>query len=408
LPDGFLTSRRAESRVKHRFLDCEIDLAARELHRGGRRVRLEPKVFDLLALLLAHQDRVVTKDEVQDALWPGVVVTEASLDRSVMKARRAVGDDARRQGVIRTVPKHGYRFVATLSPDAPRPFDPLRIEPEGLSPVRFAVSDGAHIAWRTLGEGPPDILSAPGFVSHLDMRYRVRPVVRLDTELARHARLISFDKRGVGLSDRVSEPPALEQTVADMLAVLDAAGSERALLWGVSESGPACALFAATHPERTLGLVLYGTFAKGIRSDDYPWLPPREVYERWVDSIVSEWGGPASIELFAPSEAQDPEVREAWARYLRAAATPTGMRAILKAMSEIDVREVLPRIRVPTVVLHRRDDRLVRAGAGEDLARRIPGARFRLMEGDAHWWFVGDTRPIIEEITGLLRPAGSS
>jgi len=394
--------------VKHRFLDCEIDLAARELHRGGRRVRLEPKVFDLLALLLAHQDRVVTKDEVQDALWPGVVVTEASLDRSVMKARRAVGDDARRQGVIRTVPKHGYRFVATLSPDAPRPFDPLRIEPEGLSPVRFAVSDGAHIAWRTLGEGPPDILSAPGFVSHLDMRYRVRPVVRLDTELARHARLISFDKRGVGLSDRVSEPPALEQTVADMLAVLDAAGSERALLWGVSESGPACALFAATHPERTLGLVLYGTFAKGIRSDDYPWLPPREVYERWVDSIVSEWGGPASIELFAPSEAQDPEVREAWARYLRAAATPTGMRAILKAMSEIDVREVLPRIRVPTVVLHRRDDRLVRAGAGEDLARRIPGARFRLMEGDAHWWFVGDTRPIIEEITGLLRPAGSS
>lgn len=391
--------------MKHRFLDCEIDLATREIQRAGARARPEPKVFDLIALLVAHRERVVSKDEIQDALWPGVVVTEASLDRTVMKARRAVGDDARRQAVIRTVPKHGYRFVAPLASESPRPFDSLRIEPEGLSPVRFARSGDAHIAWRTLGEGPPDILSAPGFVSHLDMRYRVRPVVRLDVELARHARVISFDKRGVGLSDRVSEPPTLEQTVADMAAVLDAAGSERALLWGVSESGPACALFAATYPERTLGLVLYGTFAKGIRSDDYPWLPPADVYERWVDSIVSQWGGPASIELFAPSEARDPEIREAWARYLRAAATPTGMRAILKAMSAIDVRDVLPRIRVPTVVLHRQGDQLVRVGAGEDLARRIPGSRFRQLEGDAHWWFVGDTRPIVEEITGLLAAA---
>jgi pimeloyl-ACP methyl ester carboxylesterase len=121
---------------------------------------------------------------------------------------------------------------------------------------------------------------------------------------------------------------------------------------------------------------------------------------------VSEWGGPASIELFAPREARDPEVREAWARYLRAAATPSGMRAILEALREIDVRDALPRIRTPTVVLHRRDDQLVRSPAGEDFARRIPGARFRLLEGDAHWWFVGDTQPIIDEIAGLLQSAG--
>ena len=392
--------------MKHRFLDCEINLAARELLRAGVRGRLEPKVFDLLALLLEHRDRVVSKDEIQDALWPGIVVTEASLDRTVMKARRAVGDDARRQAVIRTVPRRGYRFVATLADEAPRPFDPLRIEPEGLSPVHFAVSGDAHIAWRTLGEGPLDVLLAPGFVSHLDMRYRVRPVVRLDMQLARHARLICFDKRGVGLSDRVSQPPTLAQTTADMAAVLDAAGSKRALLFGVSESGPACALFAATYPERTAALAVYGSFAKGIRSEDYPWLPPRATYDRWVDRLVGEWGGPASIELFAPSEAQDPEVREAWARYLRAAATPSGMRAILEAMREIDVRDVLPRIRAPTVVLHRRDDQLVRYQAGEDFARRIPGARFRLLDGDAHWWFVGDTQPIIDEIAGLLASAG--
>ena len=392
--------------MKHRFLDCEIDLATREVQRAGARTRPEPKVFDLLALLLAHRDRVVSKDEIQAALWTGVVVTEASLERTVMKARRAVGDDARRQAVIRTVPKHGYRFVAPLATGAPRPFDPLRIEPDGLSPVRFAQSDGAHIAWRTLGEGPIDLLVAPGFVSHLDLRYRVRPVVALDVALARHARLICFDKRGVGLSDRVSTPPTLSQTVRDMAAVLDAAGSRRAVLFGVSESGPAAALFAASHPERVAGLALYGTFAKGIRGDDYPWLPPRDVYDQWVDSIVREWGGPASIELFSPSEARDPEIREAWARYLRAAATPSGMRAILEAMREIDVRDALGGIRVPTVVLHRQGDLLVRSGAGEDLARRIPGARFRLLAGDAHWWFAGDTAPIIEEIRGLL--AGSA
>lgn len=391
--------------MKHRFLDCELNMAARELTRDGRRQRLEPKAFDLLALLLEHRDRVVTKDEIQDALWPGVIVTEASLDRTVMKARRAVGDDARRQAVIRTVPRRGYRFVAPLASEAPRPFDPLRIEPEGLSAVHFARSGDAHIAWRTLGDGPQDILLAPGFVSHLDMRYRVRPVARFDSELARHARLIVFDKRGVGLSDRISEPPTLEQTVADMVAVLDAAGSRRALLFGVSESGPASALFAATHPERTTGLAVYGSFAKGSRSEDYPWLAPRDLYDHWVEQVVSEWGGPASIELFAPSEAHDPEVREAWARYLRAAATPAGIRAILQAMRDIDVREVLPGIRAPTVVLHRRDDRLVRCQAGEDFARRIPGARFRLMEGDAHFWFVGETRPIIEEIGKLLAAA---
>jgi len=389
--------------VKHRFLDCEIDLAARELLRAGARERLEPKVFDLLALLLERRDRVVSKDEIQDALWPGIVVTEASLDRTVMKARRAVGDDARRQIVIRTVPRRGYRFTATLGGDAAPPFDPLRIEPEGLSPVHFAVSDGAHIAWRSLGEGPLDILKASGFVSHLDMRYRIRPVVRFDTALARHARVICFDKRGVGLSDRVSSPPSLAQTVADMAAVLDAAGSRRALLVGVSESGPACALFAATYPERVTALAMYGTFAKGTQDDDYPWLPPRDIYDQWVDRIVSEWGGPAAIELFAPSEARDPEVREAWARYLRAAATPSGMRAILEALCEIDVRDVLPRIRAPTVVMHRRDDQLIRCGAGEDFARRIPGARFRLLEGDAHWWFAGDTQPVIDEIAGLLK-----
>lgn len=160
-------------------------------------------------------------------------------------------------------------------------------------------------------------------------------------------------------------------------------------------------------PERTRALAVYGSFAKGSRSADYPWMPPRETLDRWIDRVVGEWGGPASIELFAPSVANDEEVREGWARYLRAAATPAGVRAILNALCNIDVRDVLPRITAPTVVVHRRGDRLIRCQAGEDFARRIPGARFRTMEGDAHWWFVGENEPIIEEIGRLLGTTAS-
>jgi pimeloyl-ACP methyl ester carboxylesterase/DNA-binding winged helix-turn-helix (wHTH) protein len=403
LSDHFLTMAEPPDALHcHRFLDCELDLARRELRRAGHLEKIEPKVFDLLAYLVQHRDRVVSKDELQDRIWPGVVVTEASLDRSVMKARRVVGDDARRQAVIRTVPRRGYRFVARLADDARRPFDPLRIEPEGLSPVHFAQSGEVHVAWRTLGEGPPDLLIAPGFVSHLDMRYRVRPVANFDARLARSARVIVFDKRGVGLSDRVSRPPTLDQMVDDMLAVLDAAGAKRAVVFGVSESGPAAALLAARHPERVAGLILYGSFAKGSHSDDYPFPPPDDIYRRWLDDVVESWGGPTTIELFAPGVAGDEEFREGWARYLRAAAAPAGVRAILEALLGIDVRAELPRIRAPALVLHRRGDRAIRFGSGEDLARRIPGARLRALEGDAHLWFVGDADSILEEIEGFL------
>ncbi len=387
---------------RYRFLDCELDLARRELRRAGHLERPEPKVFDLLAYLLAHRDRVVSKEELQDRIWPGVVVTEASLDRTVMKARRVVGDDAKQQAVIRTVPRRGYRFVATLAGERPRPFDPLHIEPQGLSPVHFVGRDDVYLAWRTLGDGPLDLLIAPGFVSHLDMRYRVRPVANFDARLARNARVIVFDKRGVGLSDRVSRPPTVDEMVEDMVAVLDAAGAKRAVIFGFSESGPAAALLAARYPERVRALMLYGAFAKGTQSPDYPFLPPAETYQRWLEEMVQNWGGATSIELFAPGVAEDEEFREGWARYLRSAVGPAGVRAILEALLGIDVREELPGIRAPTLVMHRRGDRLIRFEAGEDLARRIPGARLRALEGDAHLWFVGDAESILTEIELFL------
>ncbi len=380
-----------------RFAGCELDLATRELRIAGEPQPIEPKAFDLLAYLLDHRERVVTKDELQDAIWPDVVVTEASLARSIMKARKAVGDDAHRQEIIKTLPKRGYRFVAPTNIDAAAPQ-----EPAGLSPVHFAPCGDLQIAWRTLGDGPQDMLFIPGFVSHLDFRYRIRMVSRFDSALAEHGRLIVFDKRGVGLSERVGQEHSIEHTVEDMLTVLDAAGSERAILFGVSESGPATVLFATRYPERVRAVIMYSTLAKGLWSDDYPWAATRKRYDAWLDELLSNWGGPLSVEYFAPSLAQDEEARAAWARYLRGSATPATVRGILEACRDIDVRDLLPQISVPTLVLHRRGDRLIPSGGSQHMAENIPGARFRLLEGDDHWWFVGNQQAILREIDQFI------
>lgn len=387
--------------LRCRFAGCELDAGARELRREGLLRAVEPKALDLLVYLIEHRDRVVGKDELQDALWPGVIVTEGSLNQAVMKARRAIGDDSTRQSLIRTVARRGYRFVGELESaprqasrdDAPLPEPP---------PVRFVRSGGVHLAWRTLGDGGTDILFQPGFVSHLDLRFRIPEMAAFDSALARQGRLLMFDKRGVGLSDRVGQPPTLEQGVDDMLAVMDAAGSRQAVLFGVSEGGPAAALLAALHPARCRALILYGSFAKGLRSADFPGAVPREVYDAWLERLLAGWGGPAGIELFAPSRAGDRVLAGAWAEYLRAAASPGGVRAVLEVLREIDVREVLPTIRVPTLVIHREGDRMIRVGAGRDMAARIPGARLAVVPGEDHWWFTGDTTPIHTAIASFI------
>lgn len=384
------------------FADCELDLAARELRVAGDPRAVEPKTFDLLVYLLNHRERVVSHDELMDAIWPGVIVTEAALARTVMKARKAVDDDAARQGVIRTVPKRGYRFVGELDNGSHGASIEVPAEPEDLSPVQFARSGGVHVAWRSLGSGSPAILFVPGFVSHLDNRYKVPSLIRFEQRLARKHRLVTFDKRGMGLSERVSYPPTMENTVADMVAVMDAAGIDKAVLFGVSEGGPATALFAATQPARTCGVIMYGAFAKGVRSSDYPWARPRKMFDAWVEEFISAWGAPASLEFFAPNMANDPQARTEWAYYLRNAATPASIRGVMEALRDTDVRDVLPQVQVPTLVMNRRGDRITRWQAGEDIAERIPGASFKLLEGNDHWWFVGDSESILQEIEAFL------
>ncbi|MDP7092869.1 MAG: alpha/beta fold hydrolase, partial [Gammaproteobacteria bacterium] len=339
-----------------------------------------------------------SKDELQDKLWPDVVVTEASLSRAIMKARKALDDHAREAEIIRTVPRKGFRFVADVREPAGSVF-----LVDGLSDVHFVENNGIHIAWRTLGEGPTDVFFAPGFVSHLDTRYRIREVAEFDTQLAAGRRLIAYDKRSVGLSERIGERPTLEENVGDMLAVLDAAKSKKAVIFAVSESGPVACRFAAKYPDRVTALILYGTFACGLKDDDYPHMWSRKTYDAWVDSLISQWGGAASLELFAPSISDDPAAQDGWARYLRSAATPGVIRGMFEVLRDIDVRDELAGINCPTLVLHRRGDRLVQCSAGRDLAERIPGAKFVELPGRDHWWFVGDQQSVLQAMQPYLQ-----
>lgn len=382
----------------YRFADCALDTQRRELRVGNTLVAVEPKVFDFIEYLVIHRDRVVTKSELQEHLWANVVVTEASLSRTVMKARKALRDTASNPRIIRTVPRRGFRFVAELSNHV----EPVDAAVPGLSDVRFVSSNDVHIAWRTLGTGSEDILFAPGFVSHLEARYRIGQVARFDQALAAGRRLITFDKRSVGLSDRIGKPPRLEDTVRDMTAVLDAAGSKRTAIFAVCESGPAACVFAAQNPDRVSHLILYGSFAKGVRSADYTVMPDAGMYRAWLENLIAGWGGPTSLELFAPSLADEMLVRKSWAQYLRSAASPGTVRGILESLLEIDVRDELAAIRCPTLVVHCKGDRMIRASAGSDLAERIPGAELVLLEGNDHWWFTENATAVVQAARPFL------
>ena len=273
------------------------------------------------------------------------------------------------------------------------------------APIRYAKSGDLNIAYQVTGDGPFDLVLVPGFVSHLELDWEDRRYARFLERLSSFSRLIRLDKRGTGLSDRPGGLPDLESRMDDVRAVMDAAGSDRAALFGYSEGGPMSVLFAATYPERTAALVLYGTYAKRLRSDDYPWAPTweeRVEAARWFEET---WGEEADLGAMAPSA--DAAMQRWWATRARAAASPGAARDLILMNSQIDVREILPTIRVPTLVLHRTGDRDARVEEGRYIAERIPGARFVELAGVDHFVAV-DADEIVDEVEEFLtgvRPA---
>ncbi len=276
---------------------------------------------------------------------------------------------------------------------------PLTTHPQ----TRYVQSSNVHIAYQVLGDGPVDLVFVPGFVSDLEQMWEEPGPAEFFRRLASFSRLILLDKRGVGLSDRVGYPPTLENTMDDILAVMGAVGSTRAVLMGCSEGGTSSALFAATYPERVLGLILYGTMAKGIRSADYPWALTSEQYDRWLEHMIANWGTALNLENFAPSRVHDERLAQWWARSLRLASSPGAVKGVLQVFRDIDVRVALPAIGAPTLVIHRTDDRAIRVGNGRFLASHIPGAKYVELPGDDHWWWLGDAESILTPIESFVK-----
>ena len=268
--------------------------------------------------------------------------------------------------------------------------------------IRYARNGEVSLAYQVTGEGPLDLVLVSGFVSHQEVLWEHPRTVRFAKRLESFSRLVRYDKRGQGFSDRPARPPTLEESMDDLRAVMDAAGCERAALFGVSEGGPMCQLFAATHPDRASALALYGTYARATRAPDYPIGWPPALMDTFNQTMVERWGGPVGVEQFAPSHAGDPEFREWWARLLRSGTSPHGATALLALYKELDTRAVLANIGVPTLILHRRDDILVREPQAAYLAEHIPGARYVVLDGDDHLVFAGDQDALLDEIEEFL------
>ena len=288
---------------------------------------------------------------------------------------------------------HTRALLATMSVDVPI----------SGARTRYAERRGLHIAYQVVGTGPPDIVWVPGFVSHVERNWDEPRSRGFLTALSQMGRLILFDRRGIGLSDRIGAPPTVEATAEDLMTTIDAAGCRRVLLIGASEGGPVCIHFAAGHPERLAGLVLYGSLAKGSRTPDYPFALTHEQYDLWLRRLMRDWGGPADLATFAPSLVGDGQVEHWWAGLLRAASSPGAVRAVLESLRDTDVRPLLPLIAAPTLVLHRRGDRAVRIEAGRHLAGAIPGARLVELSGDDHWLWAGNRHCVLEQIRTFVR-----
>ncbi len=276
--------------------------------------------------------------------------------------------------------------------------------------TRYARSGDVSIAYQVVGDGPRDLVFVSGWVSHVEAGWDLPQLARFRDRLASFSRLILFDKRGTGMSDRVPDTnlPTLEQRMDDVRAVMDAVGSQRAALFGQSEGAGMSILFAATYPERTTALITFGAFACRVWQPEYPWAPSRESREIWFEEIRRDWGGDLDMSDLAPSLAHDQVFQQQLATYLRLSASPGAAVALARMNRDIDVRSVLPAIRVPTLILHRTGDEDANIEEGRYIAARIPGAKFLELPGPDHLPFAGNQEEVTDEIQEFLtgiRPA---
>lgn len=269
--------------------------------------------------------------------------------------------------------------------------------------TRYATTaDEARIAYQVTGDGPVDVVLVPGFVSNVEYTWDMPVARRMFSRISSFARLILWDKRGTGLSDPVADVPTMDERMLDLTAVLDAAGSQRAILFGVSEGGPMSVLFAARQPARVAGLALYNTAPCFLRDDGFPRGWDDETSAQLATRLFERWGTGALLSVFAHTRAQDPASREIFGRFQRAGASPSMGRAMVEAMRRIDVRDVLGDVRAPTLVIHRADDRLIDLTGGRLIAEGVPGAQLVELPGEDHFPFLGDMDPVVDELEAFV------
>jgi pimeloyl-ACP methyl ester carboxylesterase/DNA-binding winged helix-turn-helix (wHTH) protein len=372
------------------FENHALDVDRRELRRGTALIAVEPQVFDLLVYLLCNRDRVVTKDDMIAQVWGGRIVSESTLTSRINAARKAVGDNGERQELIRTVPRKGVRFVGEVREEATAlvspPPAPARAAPALRQDIHFCTApDGVRIAYAEVGEGRPLVKTA-NWLNHLEYDWESPVWSPLLHALAEDRRLIRYDARGNGLTDWEVKDLSFDALVRDLETVVDAAGLERFPLLGISQGCAVSIAYCVRHPERVSKLVLYGGYARGRgkRGD------PKQIAQD--DALVTlmrdGWGkeNPAFRQiftsLFIPGATQE---QAQWFNDLQKKTTsPENAVRIRQSHSMIDVSELLPLVRVPTLVLHCRDDAVAPLDEGRRLAAGIPGARLVTLEGRNH------------------------
>lgn len=377
------------------FGNCEIDVDRRELRKGAAATHVEPQVFDLLVHLVRHPGRMVTKDELIQAVWNGRIVSEATLTSRISAARRAIDEDAAQQRFIRTIPRRGYRFDGAVSAREGNP-EPLAAAPSAVRSsdpdaglqqeiTFYRTADGVHLAVATVGRGPA-LVKAANWLNHLEYDWRSPVWAPLFRRLAAQCRLVRYDERGNGLSDWEVSRFSFDTFVDDLETVVDSLGLDRFALFGISQGAPIAIAYAVRHPERVSRLVLSGGFAQGWRKRGSAADVARA--EASITLIRQGWGqdNPAARQMFTSLIVPDATLKEMqWFNDLeRVSATPENAIRLLHAIGHIDVLDLLPKVCVPTLVLHSRGDARVPFEHGLVLARAIPNARFVALESKNH------------------------
>ena len=365
-------------RGAYRFGPFHLDVRERRLSRGGEVIPLRLKVFDTLLVLVENAGRLVTKQELLDTVWPETTVEENNLNHNVSVLRKALGEKATGQQYIETVPRVGYRFAAPVDAAVPQTGASAAATAKARQEIRYCTtSDGVRLAYATTGNGPP-LVKASNWLTHLDFEWG-SPIWRhWYTALSRHHRLVRYDERGNGMSQRDVPDVSFDTWVRDLETVVDAAGLDRFPLLGISRGGAIAIAYAVKHPERVTQLVLYGAFAAGVKHVGTP--QELEARRALASLLRLGWGlnNPAFCRTFTCRFIPEatPEHEQWFDELQRVSTSPENAARLMERDDDIDVRPLLSQVKTPTLVIHCDRDHAVPPEKGRLLAAGIPGARY--------------------------------